>query len=191
MVYSRTLKTSFSKILQHRLDLTTENLRILFEGHYTPIGRNMSQKFQIPLKVAFECHWTYVYICYCKLSSQCSWNPANSMFTITLWLLLLQIETWTLNLPVSSEERKIRVMGLDRTTTVSFFNSSNCATRSGVGSHQLNGRHTGLWLRGRTAVFIFVLRNLFNWKPTIQKYRLQSRWSLCRHTFCPFRSLST
>ena len=49
MVYSRTLKTSFSKFLQHRLDLTSENLRIIFEGHYTLIGRNMSRKFQIPL----------------------------------------------------------------------------------------------------------------------------------------------
>ena len=51
MVYSRTLKTSFSWILQHRLDITTEDLWILFEGHYTLIGSNMSRKFQIPLKI--------------------------------------------------------------------------------------------------------------------------------------------
>ena len=46
MVYSRTLKISFSKLLQRRLDFTTENLWILFEGHYTPIKRNVSWKFQ-------------------------------------------------------------------------------------------------------------------------------------------------
>ena len=55
LVYSRILKTSFSKLLQHRLDLTTENLRILFEGHYTLIGRNMSRKFQISLRNVTEC----------------------------------------------------------------------------------------------------------------------------------------
>ena len=49
MVYSRTLKTSFAKLLQHHLDLTTENLWIFFEGHYSLIGRNMSRKFQTPL----------------------------------------------------------------------------------------------------------------------------------------------
>ena len=38
----RTLKIFFSKFLQHRLDLTKENLQILFESHYTLIGRNMS-----------------------------------------------------------------------------------------------------------------------------------------------------
>ena len=38
-----------SKLLHHRLDLTTENLWILFEGHYTLIGSNLSQKFEIPL----------------------------------------------------------------------------------------------------------------------------------------------
>ena len=54
MVYSRTLKTSFSKLLQHRLDLNTENLRILFEGYYTLIGRNMSRKFQIPLNKVYS-----------------------------------------------------------------------------------------------------------------------------------------
>ena len=45
MVYSRTLKTYFSNFLQHRLDITPENLWILFEGHNTPIGSNMSHKF--------------------------------------------------------------------------------------------------------------------------------------------------
>ena len=49
MVYSRTLKTSLSKLLQHRLDPTTENLWIIFEGHYTLIEWTMSRKFQIPL----------------------------------------------------------------------------------------------------------------------------------------------
>ena len=36
-----------------------------------------------------------------------------------------------------------------------------CATRGGVGSHQSGGRHTGLRLKRHTAVFIFVLSNLF------------------------------
>ena len=49
MVYIKTLKTSFSNLLQHRLDLTTENLWILLEGHCLLIGRNMSQKLQTPL----------------------------------------------------------------------------------------------------------------------------------------------
>ena len=49
IVFNRTLKTSFSKLLQQRLDLTTENLWILFEGHYRLIGRYVSRKFQIPL----------------------------------------------------------------------------------------------------------------------------------------------
>ena len=49
MVYSWTLKTSFSKLLQHQLDLTKENLWILLEGHYTLIGRYMSQRFRILL----------------------------------------------------------------------------------------------------------------------------------------------
>ena len=39
MVYSGTLKTSFSRLVQYRLDLTTENLWILFGGHYTVIGQ--------------------------------------------------------------------------------------------------------------------------------------------------------
>ena len=51
MVSSRSLKTYFLKLFHHWLDLTTESLCILLEGHYTLIGRSMSQKFQIPLKL--------------------------------------------------------------------------------------------------------------------------------------------
>ena len=51
MVYSRAHKISFSKLLQQRLDITTEILWIPFEGHYTPIERNMSRKFSNPFKL--------------------------------------------------------------------------------------------------------------------------------------------
>ena len=56
MVCSKTLKTSFSKLLQHRLNLTTENMWIFLKGHYTLIGRNMSRKFQIPLTIMLIYH---------------------------------------------------------------------------------------------------------------------------------------
>ena len=52
MVYSQTRKTAFSKLLQHRLDLTTESLWIHLEGHYSLIGRNMCWKFSIPLTLS-------------------------------------------------------------------------------------------------------------------------------------------
>ena len=81
MVYSRTRKTSFSKLLRHRLDLTTENLCIHLEGHYLLIGRNMCWKFSIPLNkynlyVAGELEW----------GNFCLFSLQNKILKGILWL---------------------------------------------------------------------------------------------------------
>ena len=75
MVYTRILKSYFSKLLQHRLDLTTENLWILLENHYTLIGRNMSRKFKISLR---SCD--IVSLVYNNLLIQCSERWINELF---------------------------------------------------------------------------------------------------------------
>ena len=87
MVYSRRLKSYFSKLLQHRLDLTTENLWTLLEGHYTLIGRKMSRKFKISLTIPqcllylFSLNYSYVNsdTCSCPLITQERTTTKNAL----------------------------------------------------------------------------------------------------------------